>query len=52
MLELHTWIAACAAFGDMRSNTQMNSFYIPAVEYGTGYGLLYSLPPTIQRSAA
>jgi 2,3-dihydroxyphenylpropionate 1,2-dioxygenase len=45
MLELHSWIAAVAAFGDARLQSVMESAYLPAVEYGTGYGLLYSVQP-------
>ena len=52
MLELHTWIAASAAFGDARAGAAIASIYNPAVEYGTGYGMLYSRPSIERRIAA
>lgn len=52
MLELHTWIAASAAFGDVPDRATMASVYNPAVEYGTGYGLLYSRPSMARQLAA
>jgi len=42
-LEIHTWIAATAAFSEADAHTPIATFYAPAVEYGGGYGLLYSL---------
>ncbi len=52
MLELHTWIAAAAAYGAPNDGSAMTSIYNPAVEYGVGYGLLYSAPPPAISAAA
>ena len=41
-LEVHTWIAATAAFGQADAETPIESYYAPIIEYGGGYGMLYS----------
>ncbi len=52
MLELHTWIAAAAAYGNSGDGHATASIYNPAVEYGVGYGLLYSGPSAAMSAAA
>ena len=52
MLELHTWIAAAAAFGETPRKGGMDSVYNPAIEYGTGFGMLYSKPSEAWLTAA
>ena len=41
-LELHTWIAAAAAFRVNAGVAPLTTFYSPTVEYGTGYGMAFS----------
>ena len=41
-LELHTWIAACAANEAANGNAPTTAVYAETLEYGIGFGLIYS----------
>ncbi len=46
-LELHTWVAALAAHKATGGASPGQHIYSPALEYGTGYGMAFSAPPSL-----
>ena len=42
-MELHSWIAAAAAYRAGGAVPPIRTLYAPALEYGIGYGMAYSL---------
>ena len=42
ILEIHTWIAATAAYRQIEPGRPLASLYAEVVEYGGGYGMLHS----------
>lgn len=43
-LELHTWIAATAAYRQLSTVAPLQQVYALTPEYGVGYGMVYSTP--------
>ena len=41
-MELHSWIAAAAAYGAGGADLPIRTVYAPTLEYGIGYGMAYS----------
>jgi len=41
-LELHTWLAACAANEAAQGRTPVTAVYADTLEYGIGFGLIYA----------
>jgi 2,3-dihydroxyphenylpropionate 1,2-dioxygenase len=41
-LELHTWVAACAANRAAQGHTPKTAIYADTLEYGIGFGLIYA----------
>ena len=48
-MELHAWVAAAAAHRSAGGSLPSQSLYVPALEYGIGYGMLTADLPTTTR---